>query len=146
MPAGLRPVRKPQAPRGSHPVLRWRARPAFPCLWRNMAMDFGWWLRDPEAGKFQVWVVFHGGEVTWRRKQGHHEPWEPLEPVTTEMWDRLLDEAAKRVPRRLMSPKQFDELKRVRAAAEDAGTPKPLKRGAHLKRARDLPPPAPPAS
>ena len=31
---------------------------------------------------------------------------------------------------------------RVRAAAEDAGTPKPLKRGAHLKRARDIPPPA----
>lgn len=93
-------------------------------------MDFGWWLRDPEAGKFQVWVVFHGGEVTWRRKQGHHEPWEPLEPVTVEMWDRLMDEAAKRVPRRLMSPKQFDELKRVRAAAEDAGTPSPEARGA----------------
>lgn len=104
-------------------------------------MDFGWWIRDPEQGKYQVWVVFHGGKVTWQRHQGHHTPWEPLTPVTTELWDRLMDEAAKRVPRRLMSPKQFDELKRIRAAAEDTATPKPLKRGAHLKRARDLPDP-----
>jgi hypothetical protein len=104
-------------------------------------MEFGWWVRDPEQGKYEVWVVFHGGTVTWQRHQGHHTPWEPLEPVTTEMWDRLMDEAAKRVPRRLMSPKQFDELKRLRVAAEDGDTPKPLKRGAHLKRARDLPPP-----
>lgn len=107
-----------------------------------MAMEFGWWVRDdPEQGKYQALAVFHGGEVVWKRKQGHHQPWEPIETVTTEMWDRLIDEAAKRVPRRLMSPKQFDELKRLRAAAEDTGTPKPLKRGAHLKRARDLPPP-----
>lgn len=106
-----------------------------------MAMEFGWWIRDPEQGKYEVWVVFHGGKVTWQRHQGHHTPWETLEPVTAEMWDRLMDEAAKRVPRRLMSPKQFDELKRVRTAAEDGDTPKPLKRGAHLKRARDLPEP-----
>lgn len=106
-------------------------------------MEFGWWIRDPEEGKYQVRVVFHGGVVTWKRHQGHHTPWEPIESVTTEMWDRLMDEAAKRVPRRLMSPKQFDELKRLRAAAEDGTTPKPLKRGAHLKRARDLPAPDP---
>jgi len=104
-----------------------------------MAMEFGWWVRDdPEQGKYQVLAVFHGGKVVWKRKQGHHQPWTPIEPVTSEMWDRLIDEAAKRVPRRLMSPKQFDELKRLRAAAEDGDTPKPLKRGAYLKRARDL--------
>ncbi len=109
-----------------------------------MAMEFGWWIRDPEEGKYQVRAVFHGGELEWERKQGHHQPWEPIAKITTEMWDRVIDEAAKRVPRRLMSPKQFDELKRLRAGAEDAGTPKPLKRGAHLKRARDLPPPEEP--
>jgi hypothetical protein len=106
-----------------------------------MAMEFGWWVRDPEDGKYQVCAEFHGGAVSWKRKQGHHQPWEELTPITTELWDRLIDEAAKRVPRRLMSPKQFDELKRLRASAEDTGTPKPLKRGAHLKRARDLPAP-----
>lgn len=102
-------------------------------------MEFGWWVRDPEQGKYQVLAVFHGGSVVWTRHQGHHTQWEPLSPITTELWDRLMDEAAKRVPRRLMSPKQYDELKRLRAAAEDGDTPKPLKRGAHLKRARDLP-------
>lgn len=104
-----------------------------------MATEFGWWVRDPEEGKYQVCAEFHGGTIVWRRKQGHHQPWKDLEPITADLWDRLIDEAAKRVPRRLLSPKQFDEIKRLRAAAEDGTTPKPLKRGAHLKRARDLP-------
>ena len=104
-----------------------------------MATEFGWWIRDEEEGKYQVCAEFHGGAVHWRRKQGHHQPWQPIDPVTPEMWDRLVDEAAKRVPRRLISPKQFDEIKRIRAMAEDGSTPKPLKRGAHLKRARDQP-------
>ena len=68
-----------------------------------------------------------------------HEPWSHLDKQGR--LDRMIDEAAKRVPRRLMSPKQFDEVKRLRASAEDENTPKPLKRGAYLKRARDLPPP-----
>ncbi len=124
------------------PALRSRGAERPPLSRANMAMEFGWWVRDdPEQGKYQALAVFHGGTVTWKRKQGHHQPWEPIDPVTPDMWDRLLDEAAKRVPRRLMSPKQFDELKQIRATAEDADTPKPLKRGAHLKRARDLPPP-----
>jgi hypothetical protein len=118
------------------PALRSLAATGAPLSAVIMAMEFGWWVRDPEEGKYQVLAVFHGGEVVWTRKQGHHQPWEELTPITTELWDRLIDEAAKRVPRRLMSPKQFDELKLVRARAEDTNTPKPLKRGAHLKRAR----------
>ncbi len=109
-----------------------------------MATEFGWWVRDPEEGKFQVVAVFHGGNIAWKRKQGHFQSWEPIVKPDDDMWERLIDEAAKRVPRRLISPKQFDEIKRLRAAAADGATPKPLKRGAHLKRARDLP--APPES
>jgi len=105
-----------------------------------MAMEFGWWVRDdPEQGKYQVLAVFHGGNVTWTRKQGHHTPWETLTPITSELWDKLMDEAADRVPRRLMSPKQFDELKRLRAKTEDLSSPTTLKRGAHLKRNNDQP-------
>jgi len=134
----------PPRPRPGKPALRSLAPRGRPLSADIMAMEFGWWVRDPEEGKYQVLAEFHGGEVVWTRKQGHHQPWEPLEPITSELWDRLIDEAAKRVPRRLMSPKQFDELKQIRATAEDANTPKPLKRGAHLKRARDLPPPGNP--
>lgn len=131
----------PRRVRSGKPALRSRTSRGPALSAGIMAMEFGWWVRDPEEGKYQVLAEFHGGEVVWTRKQGHHQPWEPLAPITTELWDRLIDEAAKRVPRRLMSPKQFDELKLVRARAEDTNTPKPLKRGAHLKRARDLPPP-----
>lgn len=82
-----------------------------------MSMEFGWWVRDPEQGKYQVRVIIHGGNVTWKRKQGHHTPWEPLEPVTDADWDKLLAEADTRVPRRLLSPKQYEEIKRMRAKA-----------------------------
>jgi hypothetical protein len=142
MPPPPRRARKPEADRAA---LRWRRLASAPSLPPIMAMEFGWWVRDPEEGKYEVHAVFHGGNITWKRHQGHHTPWEPITNVTTEMWDKLMDEAAKRVPRRLMSPKQYDELKRLRVAAEDGTTPKPLKRGAHLKRARDLPSPDAPA-
>lgn len=80
-------------------------------------MEFGWWIRDPEQGKFQVRVTLHGGNIDWTRKQGHHTRWETYGPPSDEDWDKLLAEAATRVPRRLISPKQFDEIKRLRDAA-----------------------------
>ncbi len=79
-----------------------------------MGMHFGWWAKRPEEGKFQINVVVHGGNATWTRKQGHHTPWEPYGPPSDEDWDRLLYEAEKRVPRRLISPNQFEEIKRLR--------------------------------
>lgn len=78
-----------------------------------MSMEFGWWRQDPEQGKFQVRAVVHGGNIQWHRKQGHHQPWE-LHPPTGDDWDQLLYEAGKRVPRRLLSPKQFADIKRLR--------------------------------
>ncbi|MFH1498432.1 MAG: hypothetical protein ABII82_11455 [Verrucomicrobiota bacterium] len=80
-----------------------------------MSMEFGWWVRDPEQGKYQVRVVIHGGNITWKRKHGHNIPWAPLEPVTAEDWDKLIAEAETRVPRRLLSPKQFEDIKRLRS-------------------------------
>ena len=81
-----------------------------------MSMDFGWWSKDPESGKFQINVRVHGGNITWERKQGHHSSWEK-HPPTEEDWDRLMSEAERRVPRRLISPKQFDDLKQIRERA-----------------------------
>jgi len=77
-----------------------------------MSIEFGWWNHDPEAGKYQVLVVVHGGNIEWRRKQGHHASWEPHEPTDDDRV-RLVAEAGKRVPRRLISTKQFDEIKRL---------------------------------
>jgi len=80
-------------------------------------MEFGWWDNDPETGKHQVCVRIHGGNATWTRKQGHHTSWGPLAPLTTEHWDRLIAEAERRVPRRLISPKQFEAIRQLREQA-----------------------------
>lgn len=79
-----------------------------------MSIEFGWWSKDPEAGKFQINVRIHGGNIEWLRKQGHHSSWEVYAPVTDEDWERLLSEAERRVPRRLISPKQFEDIKKLR--------------------------------
>lgn len=80
----------------------------------SMSIEFGWWVTRPETGKFQINVNVHGGNITWLRKQGHHTPWEVYGPPTEEDWDKLMYEAERRVPRRLISTKQFDEIKRLR--------------------------------
>jgi len=75
--------------------------------------QFGWWARDPEAGKFQVRAVVRGGSLEWARKRGHFAPWEPHRPSEAD-WDRLIADAQRRVPRRLLSPKQFAEIRALR--------------------------------
>ncbi len=76
-------------------------------------MEFGWWNKDPEEGKMQVRATVHGGNIAWHRKQGHHTSWIDHPPSEAD-WDRLMHEAGKRVPRRLISPKQFAEIERLR--------------------------------
>ena len=76
-------------------------------------MEFGWWTKDEEGKKWQICVRFHGGNVVFSRHHGHHTSWEDFEP-NDELWDRLLLEAERRLPRRLMSQKEFDRLKAQR--------------------------------
>ena len=77
-----------------------------------MSIEFGWWNKDPERGKYQVSVVVHGGNIEWTRHQGHHTSWEPHVPTDDDRV-RLVSEAEKRVPRRLITQKQFEEIRRL---------------------------------
>lgn len=85
-----------------------------------MSIEFGWWNKDPERGKYQVSAIVHGGNIEWTRHQGHHTQWEPHIP-TDEDRERLISEAERRVPRRLISQKQFDEIKRLSANVGSGG-------------------------
>lgn len=85
-----------------------------------MSTEFGWWQRDPDLGKYQVRAAVHGGQITWSRKQGHHARWEEHRPTETD-WELLLEQAGRRVPRRLLSPRQFDEIRRLRERGAAAG-------------------------
>jgi hypothetical protein len=82
-----------------------------------MSIEFGWWNRDEEGRRYQVNAVVHGGNIEWTRHQGHHTPWDPHEP-SDEDRERLIAEALKRVPRRLITQRQFEEIKRL---SENAG-------------------------
>jgi hypothetical protein len=82
-----------------------------------MSIEFGWWNKDDDGKKYQVNAAVHGGNIEWTRKQGHYSSWEPHTP-NDEDRARLVFEAEKRVPRRLISQKQFEEIKRV---AENEG-------------------------
>jgi hypothetical protein len=77
-----------------------------------MSIEFGWWNKDPENGKYQVSAIVHGGNIEWTRHQGHHTSWEPHTPNDDDR-ARLVYEAEKRVPRRLITQKQFEEIKRL---------------------------------
>tara|TARA_R110002111_G_scaffold11296_1_gene35279 strand:- start:32 stop:334 length:303 start_codon:yes stop_codon:yes gene_type:complete len=77
-----------------------------------MSVNFGWWNKRPEVGKFQVKVEVHGGNIKWTMHQGHHTPWQPYSPDDEDR-ERLMYEADKRVPRRLITQKQYDEIKRL---------------------------------
>ncbi|HVS51109.1 MAG TPA: hypothetical protein VHD62_02045 [Opitutaceae bacterium] len=83
-----------------------------------MSIEFGWWNKDADGKKFQVSVAVHGGNIEWSRKQGHHTSWEPHTPDDDDR-ARLVAEAEKRVPRRLITQKQFDEIQRL---SENVGT------------------------
>jgi hypothetical protein len=79
-----------------------------------MSIEFGWWNKDAESGKYQVIVNVHGGNIEWKRKQGHHAPWEQHVPDDDDR-ARLIHEAERRLPRRLITQKQFDEIKSLSA-------------------------------
>ena len=71
-------------------------------------MEFGWWQKDDEGKKYQVFVEVFGKSITWMKKYGKNSSWEPYGPTSDEDWDKLISEAERRVPRRLFSQKQFE--------------------------------------
>jgi hypothetical protein len=77
-----------------------------------MSIEFGWWNRDEEGRKFEVSAIVHGGNIEWTRHQGHHTPWEPYVPNDDDR-ARLVAEAERRLPRRLITKKQFEEIRRL---------------------------------
>lgn len=77
-----------------------------------MSIEFGWWNKDDQGNKYQVSVAVHGGNIAWKRKQGHFSSWEPHTPDDEDR-ARLVAEAQRRLPRRLISQKQFDEIERL---------------------------------
>jgi hypothetical protein len=78
-----------------------------------VSTEFGWWSRDPEGVKFQVKAAVHGGDLKWLCKRGRFQSWVKHLP-TEEDWSRLISEAERRVPRRLLSPKQFEHILSLR--------------------------------
>jgi len=77
-------------------------------------MEFGWQDRDEDGTKWQICARFHAGRVEFSRRTGHNNGWEDYTTPTEAQWDRLISEAERRLPRRLMSTKEFERLKAQR--------------------------------
>lgn len=80
-----------------------------------MTKEFNWWVRDPDLGKYEVSAAIHGDRISWQRHEGRFTHWVDHVPSDSD-WARLVEEAEKRVPRRLISPQQFETIKRLREA------------------------------
>lgn len=76
-----------------------------------MSAEFGWWSRDTEGRRLQIRIEVFGTEITWKCKQGHHQPWADYTP-TPEDWEQLNAEADKRIPRRIISERIVAAIRR----------------------------------
>ncbi len=64
-----------------------------------MRKNIGWQDKQEDA-KYQIRVIFDGGDrILWRRIAKHLERWEAFEP-TPEHWQTLLEKAKARYVRR----------------------------------------------
>lgn len=85
-----------------------------------MSIEFGWWNKDADGRKYEVHAAVHGGNIEWSRHQGHHTPWMPHEPTDDDR-ARLVLEAGRRLPRRLITRRQFAEIERLGARSGSGG-------------------------
>ena len=74
------------------------------------------WQEKTEEGKFEIRVIFDGGDrILWRRITKAMERWEPFEP-TPEHWQILLEKTQARYVRRQAPYKDLQLIERLAAA------------------------------
>ena len=74
------------------------------------------WQEKTEEGKFEIRVIFDGGDrILWRRITKAMERWEPFEP-TPEHWQILLEKTRARYVRRQAPYKDLQLVERLAAA------------------------------
>jgi hypothetical protein len=80
------------------------------------------WRRVTEDGiRLQVLGRKFGGEWSFFVREKRYDQWEPLEDPPLEDWLELLDSVRRRVPRRLLQPKDEAHLvRRIRERFPDA--------------------------
>ena len=87
-----------------------------------MRKNIGWQEKTTDI-KYQIRVIFDGGErILWRRIAKHLERWEPFEP-TPEHWQTLLEKTKARYVRRQAPYKDLQLIER--RAAENPLPPEP---------------------
>ena len=74
------------------------------------------WQEKTEEGKFEIRVIFDGGDrILWRRITKAMERWEPFEP-TPEHWQILLEKTQARYVRRQAHYEDLQLIERLAAA------------------------------
>ncbi len=70
-----------------------------------MNVEIAFWKRTEEEGKRQVRLRVFGGKVVWECQPARFEPWVPYTTPDEDDWAKVIAEARKRAPRRVIHDK-----------------------------------------
>ncbi|MDY0145521.1 MAG: hypothetical protein RBS84_05955 [Kiritimatiellia bacterium] len=90
-----------------------------------MRKNIGWQDKTGDV-KYEIRVLFHGGNILWRRITKTMERWEPFDP-TPAHWQILVERAKARYVRRQAPYKDLQLIERLaaQAIAQDQASPTP---------------------
>ncbi len=87
-----------------------------------MNVEIGFWKRTEDGRKFHVKLHIFGGNLRWEYQPARFQPWEPYLTPDDDDWAKVIAEANKREPRRVIHDKMLALIRRrgrPHGAAED---------------------------
>ena len=94
-----------------------------------MNVEIGYWKRTEDGRKLQVRLRIFGGNLIWECQTARFQPWEPYLTPDDDDWNKVISEANKREPRRIIHDKMLALIRRRGrphgAADPEAGGPRP---------------------
>lgn len=94
-----------------------------------MNVEIGYWKRTEDGHKLQVRLRIFGGNLIWECQTARFQPWEPYLTPDDDDWNKVISEANKREPRRIIHDKMLALIRRRGrphgAADPEAGGPRP---------------------
>lgn len=70
-----------------------------------MNVEIAYWKRLEDGGKLQVRLRVFGGKLAWECQPARFQPWEPYLKPDDDDWAKVIKEAEKRAPRRVIHDK-----------------------------------------
>lgn len=83
----------------------------------HMNLEIGFWKRTEDGRKLQVRLRVFGGKIIWECQPARFQAWEPYLTPDDDDWGKVIAEANKREPRRVIHDKMLALIRRRGRAA-----------------------------